>query len=282
MAQTPSIDAPQGGSLAVVEQVAKDMNSTSLQPMAVYNVPSQNMKVTYGNSFVVYRAQALDVEVTSSRLMAVVRGKIDNPKLKAWTYTLDGHDFYVLRLGTYGRTLVYDLSTGEWSWWSSNNDIRWRPSIGINWRSSDTLPNAYGSNVVVGDDSYGVLWVLDPNYGLDQGLLDAEKTVKFPRVATGQMINRLRNFRPCYQVYLTASTGEPAYTGAEVTLSYSDDIGHTFKLAGSKTVVEEDYSQELAWRSLGRIAPAGRIFRIYDEGAFARIDSLDVLDGSGE
>ena len=95
------------------------------------------------------------------------------------------------------------------------------------------------------------------------------------------MINRERNFRPCYQVYLTGSFGEPGYSGATVTLKYSDDLGNSYADAGSYTITEGDFNQEIAWRSLGRIVPSGRLFRVEDNGAFARIDGLDVDLGDG-
>lgn len=269
--------APQAGAMAVEKGFAGNTNVTSGGVMAVYNKPAANMTVTYGGADVVYRKTAANMPVTQAGVMAVVRGVVDSPKLRTWGFTLDGHDMFVIKLGTYGKTLVYDLTTGTWSWWATSGTNRWRASIGLNWYSAFQIPSTYGSNVIVGDDSYGALWVLSPEKGYDDAPEDATIAVPFDRIAVGQLPTRGRGYPPVYSVYLTASLGAPAVTANTVTLEYSDDQGNTFNLAdGTYTVTAGDYGQEFAWRSLGRLSPPGRLFRVTDNGAFARIDSLDV------
>jgi len=279
MVATPEIQAPQAGLLSVQRQSAPEVLVPQGSALAIYNIPAERIHVTYGDIHVAYRRDSQQMKVTGGQVLAVVRGRIETPKLRTWAFTLDGHDMFVIRLGTTGKTLVFDRSTKTWSWWTNGNNGNWRANIGLNWRSAGSIPSNYGSNIVVGDDSYGVLWVLDPDQGVDDALLE-DTEVTFPRVATGQLINMERNFRPCYQVYLTASFGQPAYTGASVSLSYSDDLGNTFNNAGTRIAIEGEYNAEFAWRSLGRIVPSGRLFRVEDDGAFARIDGLDVDDGS--
>lgn len=248
--------------------------------LVAYNVPSKSINSTLGTAVVAFR-QTASINVTQARVLAAIRGKTENPKLTAWTFTLDGHAFYVLRLGD-GKTLVYDLSTEQWSWWTSETSIRWRASTGMNWRSSGDVAHAFGSNVIVGDDTYGHLWFLDPEQGYDNStnIVDMNP-VSFPRVATGQMIARTRKPVPVYEVYLTASGGYPQTVAPTVELSYSDDVGNTYVTAGTYTVEDGNYGQEFAWRSLGLVYPPGRLFRITDTGAFARIDGLDISDGTG-
>lgn len=279
MVATPEIQAPQAGVITVQRQSAAQEFVTQGQVLTVYNIPADEIQVTYGGNNVVYRRYSQEMQATSGQVLAVVRGRIDNPKLRTWAYTLDGHDNFVIKLGTTGKTLIFDLSTGQWSWWTTGTSGNWRASLGLNWYSAGSIAQNFGSNIIVGDDSYGVLWVLDPDYGQDDALLE-DTSVNFPRIATGQLINRERGFRPCYQVYLTASFGQPAYEGASVTLSYSDDLGNTYTSAGAQVATEGNFNQEFAWRSLGRIVPSGRLFRIEDDGAFARIDGLDVDDGA--
>jgi len=50
--------------------------------------------------------------------------------------------------------------------------------------------------------------------------------------------------------------------------------------AGAITVEPGNYFQEFAWRSLGKIGAPGRLFQLVDYGAFARIDELDIDDGT--
>lgn len=276
MALTPEIRAPQAGIIAAVRQAAKEVMAPQAETVVVYNVPADRINVTFGGVNAVFRQPSQRLKATQGRVIAVCRGRIDNVKLRAWTFTLDGHDFYILKLGTSGKTLVFDLSTGQWSSWTSGGSSNWRVSVGMNWRSAGTIPSNYGSNVVVGDDSSGVLWVLDPESGVDDSLLTDNK-IPFPRVATGQVITRARSFLPVYSVYLTASLGEPALPENSVSLEYSDDQGKTYTLADKPiTIIEGDYAQEITWRSLGQIRAPGRLFRITDNGSFARIDGLNI------
>ncbi len=276
MAITPNIQAPEASVLVVMRQSAQAERVPEGQVLAAYNVPADTVAGTQGLMMIPYRRTSQSLKATQAHVAAVVRGRIDNPKLRAWTYTLDGHDYYVLKLGTQGKTLVFDLSTGQWSWWASGDEPRWRVSLGMNWKASFNIPINFGSNVIVGDDSFGALWVLDPNQGQDDSLLEDTK-VPFPRVATGQMTATDRQFVPIYSVNLRASLGQPALTANTVKLEYSDDQGNTYVTADEPQVsVAGSYDQEFTWRSLGQVTSPGRLFRITDDGAFARIDAMDV------
>jgi len=276
MVAAASINAPQGDTLAV-QQSASTIEASGGGVQAVYNIPTPYIRSTAASIDVVYRWTAQEIQTTQSYTLAVVRGTISNPALRSWYYTLDGHDFYVLKLGTKFKTLVYDLETGKWSYFNTAGQSAWRASIGMNWRSSGSIGGVYGSNVVVGDDSTGILWVLDPTYGLDDNLEDDQPAGTFERIATGQMVQRGRQHSPVYSVDLTASTGSPAQSDMTISLSYSDDNGNSYVVADDvKTAITGDYNQDITWYSLGLIKYPGRLFRLTDDGAVARIDSLDV------
>lgn len=255
-----------------------ELDVFQLRTLAAYNVPSDAVYLTSARMVAGIR-QAAAIRVDQARILAAVRGRTENPKLKAWTFTLDGHVFYVLRLGD-DKTLLFDTQTGQWSWWSSGTSDRWRASIGFNWDSPEDLAYLCGSNVIVGDDTYGHLWFLDPQQGYDDSPTVDELNVSFPRVATAQLTTARRETIPIFEVYLVASAGYPALDGSTVTLSYSDDAGNTYIDAGSQTPLAGEYVQEFAWRSLGLVTDPGRLFRLEDDGAFARIDGLDIWDGS--
>lgn len=258
--------------------LAPEVRVSQNRAMIVWNVPAEELRSSQAAIVAPYNSFAPEIRVPQSTIMVVCKGQVETPRLRAWYYTLDGHDIYVLKLGTLGKTLVFDISTGTWSWWASPDSVRWRPSIGMNWRSAGTIPINYGSNVVVGDDSTGTLWVLNPEQGYDDPVRDDDTDpVPFERVATGQMVTKDRNFIPVYSVDLTASLGQPSLNANSVTLEYSDDQGNTFVQADQPIVIEDgNYSQELSWRSLGLVRAPGRLFRITDNGSFASIDSLDV------
>jgi hypothetical protein len=213
-----------------------------------------------------------------------VRGRIANPKLRAWTFSLDGHDFYVLRLGL-KMTLVYDVTSEQWVDWDAFEQIYWPTFVGINWVGGtgilDVDGSSFHSNVLVGDDTLGLLYFLDPEQPWDQsfdGPLDPDQEKFFPRVLQGQVPMLGRENMPCYAVWLNTDMGDPAYVGAGVKLEISDDAGKTYDDMGTIEVTTGVNSPELSWYSLGQIEAPGRLFRITDDGAIARIDGMEMND----
>ncbi len=284
MVATPQVHVSEGDVDVVARALASNSQTSEADVTVIFNFPSQRVDVSQCDVDLLTEDISVPIEVSEYDVDVVIRGKVYNPKLRAWTFDLDGHEFYVLRLGDM-KSLVYDLTTEQWSWWSSPTLDYWRASIGTNWTSSGNIPFDYGSNVIVGDDNFGILWVLDPETGVDDSVRAEEREAgvikPFPRVATGQVTVRGRVTIPCYQVYLTSDTGQPAYTGASVSLSYSDDGGRTFVIASEPMTAEAgNYYQEFAWRSIGLVRAPGRIFRINDDGAFAKIDELTIYDNS--
>lgn len=219
----------------------------------------------------------MPVQVSQAAVLVLWKGRTQNPKLRAWTFSLDGHDFYVLRLGM-TTTLVYDLYAQEWVEWDAFLENYWPVNIGINWLGATGIADTFGSNVVVGDDTFGLLWLLDPQQPYDENPNAGGNHLYFPRVTQGQLAIAGREVLPCYAVWLTTDMGAPAYTGAGVLLETSDDAGKTYDSAGTVTVTPGENSPELSWYSLGQISAPGRLFRITDDGAVARIDGMEMND----
>lgn len=259
-APPPTLFVTQGRVVSFINYPAEQVQATALQVQSAFRQYSQQLRVT------------------QLRVISIVRGRTYNPKLRAWAFTLDAHEFYVLRLGD-ERTYLFDLYSGQWYWWTSGEEDFWRPQVGGNWATPGGLADEYGSNIVCGDDTYGHLWILDPEYGVDDDPKDPEQTLRFPRVATGQLVTRERNYEPIYKVFLTGSFGQPVEDGDTIEHLFSDDLGNTFISAGALPVVAGNYNQEFCWSSLGMAIPSGRLFRIVDDGAFTRIDGLDVSFG---
>lgn len=248
--------------------------------LALYNIPADFTQVSQG-----FVLTAVDfhpaVEVAQARVFGLARGRTGDPVLRAWTFTLDGHDFYVLRLGD-ASTLIYDFYSEQWIEWTSGTLPFWRASSGMNWLGAVTLAAEYGSNIVVGDDTYGLLWFLDPEQPYDDHP-DEERArhVPFPRIVTGQMLAKGRQVIPCYAIFLAGDNyglSDVDFTPG-VTLETSDDQGRTFYT--HETInVPADYTQALPyeWLSLGQIESPGWIFRVTDNGVFARIDAMEMND----
>lgn len=276
------VSVPQGRVLATVRESTSELRVPQGTVLTAYNVPAVSMSATQATLGITFRQDG-DIQITQARVLAAVRGRTSNPTVRAWTYTMDGHDFYILRLGNFG-TLVYDVLTEEWYEW----DVAGYPilplSTGINWYGADALAGGFGSNVLCGDDSFGSLYFLDPT-GIydDDPLLGNERPVKFNRVVQGQLPIRSYDVIPCFGVALFGDIGE-ADEALTVTLELSDDAGVIYTDQGPLTLTPGDYVQRIEWRSLGSMTAPGRLFRILDDGAFARIDGLELLeadDGAG-
>ena len=284
MALTPEIRAPQGGSLATIRIGTQEVRVPQTDTLVTYNIPTEEMKLTAGSLNAAFRQDA-DINVTGAGTLAAVKGRVSNFRLRAWTFTLDGHDFYVLRLGE-TATLVYDVYSEQWIEWTDFARETWRPNVGMRWIGATGLGADYGSSIVFGDDTFGLLWFLDPKQPYDQhpDYLNANQQRPFERIVTGQLLAKGRQHLPCYVAFLDGDNY--GLSGAEFTasivLEISDDQGQTFTTLDALPIqtdltVENPY----AWYSLGQISSPGRLFRITDTGVLSRIDSLTVNDDAG-
>jgi hypothetical protein len=196
----------------------------------------------------------------------LVRGKIDRRDLRAWTFTQDDHDFWVLQLGDDG-TLIYDKLSNQWAQWRSPGFTYWRGNDGVQWE---------GWNICCDTES-GKLWIIDP-----EGRLDDE-TTPITSIITGGINTRMRKFVPNYMAELTVSEGQPP-TGLDegdvsISLRYSDDQGLSYTSAGSVTGQGLNENITVRWYGLGIIPPNGRIYELTDTGYARRIDAFTVEVG---
>jgi hypothetical protein len=191
--------------------------------------------------------------------------------------TLDNHDLYFLQ--TINETLVCDLSNGRWYIWGSESADIWRLHTGIPWTRSLALASVYGSNIVCGDNVYGVLYILNPEGTFDQHPDATQADLPFRRAVVGQIALTGRASVPCWGVEVYGSVGEQA-DGAyvDVTLYTSDDRGHTYDSQGTLSVDAGDYNTRLDWLSLGQMQAPGRLIMVEDFGAMVRIDGMEMPD----
>lgn len=263
---------------SVLQLAAGNARTSDFFVRSIFNYPSEEGQV----SSVMVRAvdvPASDAQVSQMLVRAVVRGHTENPRVRAWTFTLDGHDFYVLRLGDI-LTLVYDVYSEQWVDWQDFTHNYWRLNIGTTWGAAAALAHTYGSPVIAGDDSWGLLWFLDPEQPYDEHPDDTNpvQQLYFERITMGQVPMRGRENLPCYAAWLTTDMGAPAYDGAGVQLEISDDGGVTFDDMGLVPITLDANYPELAWYSLGQIEAPGRLFRLTDDGAITRIDGMEMND----
>jgi hypothetical protein len=251
--------------------------ASQLAVRSVFNFPSDAGRTS---QFVVRSLDEPEPMLRASQFIvrALIKGRVDEPKIRAWTCTLDAHDYYVLRLGSYYPTLVYDTYSQQWSIYGSGTGDPWRAYTGRNWLGGRKLALNY-SDVVVGDDGTGALYFLSPDDDYDDDALTGNETPRsFRRRLTGQIVVKPGYIStPCFGVQLYGSIGSGPET-LNVNLEVSDDRGFTYDDMGNIALDAADYNARVNWLSLGSMIAPGRLFRVTDEGALKRIDSLEMDD----
>jgi hypothetical protein len=180
---------------------------------------------------------------------------------RAWTFTLDGHSFYVLDLGQEG-TWIYDALIKEWMHWYTLDYPQWDVANGCMW----------GQRIVGCDLATTDVWEVTASTLNDNGAYD------IPHVVTGGLLTRSRSRYGCDDLLLTASLGDLCNTGGSaMSMRFSDDYGQTWSAYFNITMAQGDYSSELRWRSLGSFGAPGRIFEFSDLGGPRSIDGCDAF-----
>lgn len=237
---------------------------------ALVNFPSEALKASQVGIHTVEASEGssglYEVNAHQYGVYVLCRGKTDRRDLRAWTFTQDDHDFWVLQLGD-GRTLVFDKLTGQWVQWRSPDFAYWRGNDGVQWE---------GWNVCCDSES-GRLWIIDP-----EGRLD-DDTTPITSIISGKVGTRMRTNSQCHMAELTVSEGAPPTGIAEgavaISLRTTDDDGINYVSHGSVTgeAIGEDIT--VRWYGLGLMSAPGRVFEITDTGYARRVDGLNIEVG---
>jgi hypothetical protein len=250
-------------------------NVSQLAVRSIFNFPSEAGRVS---QIVVRSFNEPTPQLRASQLIvrALIKGRVDEPKIRAWTFTQDGHDYYVLRLGSFFPTLVYDTYSKQWSVYGSGTGDPWRAYTGRNWQGGRRLALPW-SDVIVGDDGTGAIYFLSPDDDYDDDSITGEPRA-FRRRITGQIVVKPGYISaPCFGVQLYGSIGSGAET-LNVNLAVSDDRGFNYDDMGDIALDALDYNARVNWLSLGSMVAPGRLFRITDEGALKRVDAIEMDD----
>jgi hypothetical protein len=186
----------------------------------------------------------------------------------AWTFTMDGHTFYVYDIGDEG-TFLYDLTTKSWCKFQTQGNQGWNFRNGAMWWT-DGAPRFVG-----GDSIYGYVWELDPLAIFDDGFRD------IPHAATAGITLRTRVYHSMSELRIAASAGQLDDTdgAAFIQMAYSDDGGQTYStpmVVILQVGSTPDGQQDIRFASLGSFMAPGRIFQLYDVGGTLRLDGVDA------
>lgn len=117
-----------------------------------------NTLVWVGEDYQVYRASSVPQVISDPGISERVRKATGD--CSAWTFGLDGHSFYVLRIPGQG-SFAYDASTQQWSEFATFGMAEWLPWVGYQ----------DGGEIVVGSALDGRLLRVDPDALTDDGVM---------------------------------------------------------------------------------------------------------------
>lgn len=163
----------------------------------------------------------------------------------AYTYTQEGHSFYVLSFPTANATWVLDASTGEM------HERAWRnPSTGLLNRHRSNCQINFAGETLVGDWENGNVYRLGLDVYTDNGdILPAIRV--FPHIAGDGKLQ----FHHALQVFMQTGVGLVSGQGSDpqAMLKWSDDGGYTWSSEHWTTIGAIGATRTRArWRRLGR------------------------------
>lgn len=174
--------------------------------------------------------------------------KSDPRDLRAWTFSIDQHVYYVLSLTD--QTWIYDTTTKLWTTASSLGLSYWRAHLG-----TDLAGDAYALDSAGGSSS---VWKVNPDSLTDVGDEIIAQAVAFYETKNAR--------EACGNITLICQEGVGLQTGlGEVPLilmSWSDDQGKTWvDWKPSSLGRAGQYEHRVRWNRLGLIRAPGRYFR---------------------
>lgn len=162
---------------------------------------------------------------------------------RAFTYTDQGHIFYVLTFPTQGATWLYDITTGEWSE---------RETLGYDyWRVSHYA--YFNDQHIVSETDSGRLGVMSSNTYSEFGGDMVMEWWYAPIYADGKNLRHAK-----FQLVTRAGKADSSQVG----LSYSDDDGQTFTAMPLRNMgATGEYWARTQWHRLG--ASRARVYKCF-------------------
>lgn len=163
---------------------------------------------------------------------------------RAWTFQIEGHEFYVITFPSIDLTWVYDLATQQWFkwlWWDADAAVykRHRAQCGI----------AFANKNLVGDYENGKIYSLDFDKYTDAGN-PIRRLRRAPHITTDLQRQYFEEFQIQFQpgVGLTIGQGE----NPQAMLRWSNDGGSTWSNEHWVSIGRQgNYTNRAIWRRLG-------------------------------
>jgi hypothetical protein len=233
--------------------------TTGALALTAINYPTASARTSRADGLVSVKSNVGLRTTQSEALVAVLYGA-EERMLRAWTFTQDGHDFYVVLCA--GETYIYDKESEEWCQWASPDAAFWRGVDGVDWE---------GMNVCI-DSSSGKLFQIDP-----QGRLDY-RTTPITSYIYGGLTERFRTIPSIFMAEVAVSQNSPPHNVDPTTLSITLETTDTITTYNHGTVYGAATGNHTYPRfyGLGLLRSPGILFKITDTGFARRIDGLNI------
>lgn len=167
---------------------------------------------------------------------------------RGWTYSQEGHAFYVLECDA--GTIVLDMQTGAW---------HKRQSYQMDWWRGFGSVNAYGLTLI-GDRANGNLYIPSLDVHTENGEPIAVQ-IDLPPIDAG----RERVVMYSFEIVMDVGTGDTATPDPQIMLQYSDDNGHRWSNEMWRSMGRVgEYRTRAIWRKLGQFRQRQMRIRITD------------------
>jgi hypothetical protein len=209
-----------------------------------------------GNSFALLtkdtRGQSIVAQMNGYSMQRISTHAVENSMVGqtisdaiAYTYQIEGHEFYVMTLPSIGNglTWVYDLATGLWHKWLS-----WSASTGYGRHRSNCCAVLNGQ-VIVGDYQNGMVYYLSQTAYTDNG-----QTIRRLRRAPHLTSDLQRQYFHEFQIQFQPGVGLSSGQGQvpQAMLKWSNDGGSTWtKEFWTSMGSMGNYNNRAIWRRLG-------------------------------
>jgi len=195
---------------------------------------------------IVYRANGYNaVRVSTHAIETAIASYMVKNDAMAFTYSQEGHQFYVLTFRTEGKTWVFDVATGEW-----HERAAFAGGVFTRYRAQCHVAVA-GLNVV-GDYVTGDIYALDLAYYGNE----AQKWLRSWRALPPGQNDGKRTVHKALQLHCESGVGTNSGQGSNpiIYLRWSDDGGHTWSNSLSRPMGQGligEYGKRILWRRLG-------------------------------
>ena len=169
---------------------------------------------------------------------------VDVTDARAWTYQVEGHEFYVITFPNADITWVYDLATQQWHKW-----LYWDSPTATYHRHRANCGIAFANKNLVGDWENGKIYSLDFDQYTDAGN-PIRRLRRAPHITTDLQRQYFEEFQIQFQPGVGLTTGQG--DNPQAMMRWSNDGGSTWSNEHWVSIGRQgNYTNRAIWRRLG-------------------------------